>query len=157
MANGLLLVMMQPPTAMEEDFTAWYQTEHVPERAAVPGFQTALRYICLTGYPRYLAIYDLDSLAALESPEYMAVSGDHFSPWTKRITSRVQVIRITAEQAYPGMGITQRTSRLMVVRLRGLAAPDQEAVTASARATFEKLPETVALRVFATAAPQGVD
>ena len=33
---GLLLVMMEPPEEMEEEFNEWYDTEHIPEREAVP-------------------------------------------------------------------------------------------------------------------------
>src|SRR5215468_1722531 len=129
--NGLLLVLMQPPAGLEEEFQAWYDTEHVPERAALPGFKTALRYVCLSGYPRYLAIYDLDSIGALETPEYQAVSGTHFSPWTKRFTSRVQVYRITADQIYPGDAVTRRSSRALLIRLRALPQAMDTAVVES--------------------------
>ena len=57
--KGFLLVTMQPPPAFEEEFNAWYDTEHLPERLAVPGFETALRFVCISGHPRYLAMYDL--------------------------------------------------------------------------------------------------
>ena len=75
MANkGFLLVLMQPPPAFEEEFNAWYDTEQVPERLAVPGFETALRFVCLSGHPRYLAIYDLAGPEVLDSPEYLRIA-----------------------------------------------------------------------------------
>jgi hypothetical protein len=76
MPKGFLLVLMQPPPALEEEFNDWYDTEHVPERLSVTGFETALRYISLTGTPRYLAMYDLANAQVLESPEYLRVSFD---------------------------------------------------------------------------------
>ena len=56
MNKGFLLVLMQPPPTLEEEFNAWYDTEHIAERRAVPGFETALRYVCIDGAPRYLAM-----------------------------------------------------------------------------------------------------
>ena len=35
--RGLLLAMMEPPPAMEEEFQDWYDTEHFPERATCEG------------------------------------------------------------------------------------------------------------------------
>ena len=35
--EGLLLAMMEPPPAMEEEFQDWYDTEHFPERADLRG------------------------------------------------------------------------------------------------------------------------
>ena len=57
--TGLLLAMMEPPPAIEEEFQDWYDTEHYPERATCEGFLTAHRFICIDGWPRYLALYDL--------------------------------------------------------------------------------------------------
>jgi hypothetical protein len=155
--NGLLLVLMQPPSALEEEFTAWYDTEHVPERAALPGFKTALRYVTLSGYPRYMAIYDLDSVETLDSPEYQAVSGPNFSPWTKRVTSRVQVYRIVGEQVYPGDVVTRRSSRVVLLRLRAVGSGREDQVVAALRAAFEGKPETRGLRVFRADEAEGVD
>jgi hypothetical protein len=155
--NGLLLVLMQPPAALEEEFTAWYDTEHVPERAALPGFRTALRYVALSGYPRYMAIYDLDEVATLDSPEYQAVSGPNFSPWTKRITSRVQVNRIVGEQVYPGDRPTRRSSRLLLMRLRAVGAGRQEQAVSALRQMFEARPETLSVRVFRSDEAKGID
>src|SRR5215207_520609 len=102
MVKGFLLVLMQPPPTFEEEFNDWYDTEHVPERLAVSGFETALRYISLSGAPRYLAMYDLASAKVLESPEYLRVAFDKSSPWTQRVTKRVRIYRSAGEQVYPG-------------------------------------------------------
>jgi hypothetical protein len=139
--NGILLVLMQPPTVMEEEFTAWYDTEHIPERAKVPGFKTALRYVALSGY----------------SPEYAAVSGANFSPWTKRVTSRVQIYRIVAEQIFPGDALTRRSSRIVLIRLRAVQNASDESVVNAVRKTFEPCDENVDLRIFKTTGSQPSD
>src|SRR3954466_12273248 len=85
MTQALLLLMMDPPLGGDAEFNAWANDEHIPERKKVPGFQTALRFQNLGASPRYLAIYDLDDLSVLQSPAYVAISGNNLSPWTKRI------------------------------------------------------------------------
>src|SRR5258705_6196236 len=85
MMQALLLLMMDPPPGGDAEFNAWANEEHIPERRKVPGFQTALRFQNTSASPRYLAIYDLDDLSTLQSPAYVAISGQNLSPWTKRI------------------------------------------------------------------------
>ena len=96
MPKGFLLVTMQPPPALEDEFNAWYDTEHIPERLAVPGIETALRFVCTDGHPRYLAMYDLANFEVMSSPDYLKVAFDKSSPWTKRVTSRGLVSALPA-------------------------------------------------------------
>ncbi|MFM9941297.1 MAG: hypothetical protein ACKVP7_17580 [Hyphomicrobiaceae bacterium] len=120
--KGFLLVMMQPPPAFEEEFNAWYDSEHIPERLSVPGFLTGLRYVAVSGHPRYLAMYDLESYAVLQSPAYNKVGYGNASPWTKRVTGRVKVMRYAGHQVVPGDRITKPSSRVQVLRFSGLKA-----------------------------------
>lgn len=155
--KGFLLVLMQPPPHFEEEFNAWYDTEHIPERLAVPGFETGLRFICTSGTPRYMAMYDTESPAVFGSPEYLKVSFDNSSPWTKRVTSRVRVYRSAGEQVYPGNGITGRSARSTLLRFRGLDASAERAIVTGMRANFEGLRETIQVRVLAYDTGQGID
>ncbi len=45
--KGLLLVTMEPPASLEDEFNDWYDTEHAPQRRALPGFESASRWACL--------------------------------------------------------------------------------------------------------------
>src|SRR5690606_33047346 len=96
-ATGLLFVLSDPIAALEEEFNAWYDSEHLPERAALPGFRSAARFVSLGDGPRYAAAYDLDAPSVLESDAYQAVSGANFSPWTRRVTGRTPTRRMVAE------------------------------------------------------------
>jgi hypothetical protein len=146
--KGFLLVLMQPPPAFEEEFNAWYDTEHVPERLAVPGFETGLRFVGVSGAaPRYLAIYDLASPEVLRSEAYLRVAFERSSPWTKRVTSRVRVWRYAGEQLHPGDRVTGRCARLTLLRFRGAGAGAAPGVAAGMRAAFEGRPETRQVRV----------
>lgn len=118
--KGLLLVTMQPPAAMEEEFNDWYDTEHVPQRQNYPGFESAERWVCIDGWPRWLATYDMTSTEAVQSPEYVATNGPNTSPWTRRIVSRISGRRrVVAAQIVPGneRSLPQNSvSRLLVAR-----------------------------------------
>ncbi|PCJ87515.1 MAG: hypothetical protein COA52_14025 [Hyphomicrobiales bacterium] len=119
MTKGMLLVMMDPPAALEEELNAWYDTEHLPERLAVPGIETAIRYVCDSGGPKYLALYDLSSPDILESAPYLAVSGDNFSPWTRRVTATARVHRgacVTLHPSDPSPLLPD--SHLQIIRFR---------------------------------------
>ena len=150
--NGLLLAMMEPPPAMEEEFQDWYDSEHFPERAGTEGFVTAQRLLCVEGFPRYLALYDLASLSVLDGPGYAAIARNRYSQWTKRIIPRVWGhYRAEAEQIFPGdarLGAKGVPSRLVLWRF--LNAPETlgDAIVAGARATFAQTPNLLQLRVF---------
>jgi hypothetical protein len=148
--KGFLLVLMQPPPAIEEEFNAWYDTEHVPERLAVPGVETAIRFCSLTGAaPKYLAMYDLAAEAVLDTDAYKRVAGVNSSPWTKRVTGRTKVYRSVGSQIFPGNAITARSARATIVRFRDLAETDGPAAVGAMRETFESRPSTLQVRVFA--------
>ena len=102
--RGLLLTITEPPLAMEEEFNAWYDTEHLAERLAIPGFRSARRWVmdCPPGQGKYLATYELDSLAVLNSPEYLKYFNNQ-SPWSRRCLGKAVVFRRWAcEQVDPG-------------------------------------------------------
>jgi hypothetical protein len=65
-----------------EEFTAWYDTEHMPGLARVPGTVRARRFKRLEGSPRFIACYDLTSPLTLERPEWLAV---RHTPWSDRV------------------------------------------------------------------------
>jgi hypothetical protein len=81
---GLLFVMTDIPAEVEADFNDWYDTEHVPERLAIPGFRGAQRYRTVEGAPAYQALYDLENVAVLDTPEYK-LRLERPTEWSSRI------------------------------------------------------------------------
>jgi hypothetical protein len=74
MANGLFYVYTDPGTVPEAEFHDWYDHEHGPARLTVPGVLGAYRYRALDeAKPPWLALYELDSPAVLDGPEYAAL------------------------------------------------------------------------------------
>ena len=140
--KGLLLVTMEPPAPLEDEFNDWYDTEHFPQRGALPGFDSASRWACVDGWPRWLALYDLASPTALDSDAYRAVSGANSTPWSKRMLPRTfGRMRIVAEQIAPGEAMSLppgEVSRLLLARYGTPAAAERDrfvdALTAAAAA-----------------------
>lgn len=73
---GILFSQMEPPAELTERFHHWYDSDHVPARLALPGFVGARRFEVVDGTPKYLAIYELESLAALETDAYRKVKSE---------------------------------------------------------------------------------
>ena len=114
--RGLLLTMTEPPPAMEEEFNAWYDDEHMAERLAIPGFRSARRWVAAVapGEGKYLATYELDSPGVLSSREYLACF-ENQTPWSKRCLGRAVVFRRWAcEQVEPGTADPSRAARFLL-------------------------------------------
>jgi hypothetical protein len=104
MNRGLLLTLTEPPAGMDEEFNAWYDTEHLAERLAIPGFRSATRWIADAppGEGRYLATYELDSVQVLASHDYLARFHSP-TPWSRRCLGKAVVFkRWACEQVLPG-------------------------------------------------------
>lgn len=95
---GMLFSQMEPPAELTEQFHTWYETDHIPARTALDGFRGARRFRALDGEPEYLAVYELHSLAALETEEYRQVKA-HPSELTRDMLGKVNgFTRFTCEQ-----------------------------------------------------------
>jgi hypothetical protein len=103
MTKGALIAAMDFSNVDAGEFNDWYDMEHIPERQRVPGFLTLQRWIGAENPRQSLALYDLDSIEVLRSPAYRAIGGENLSPWSKRVTAKVErLLRYEAEQILPG-------------------------------------------------------
>jgi hypothetical protein len=73
-----------------DEFNDWYDAEHISRTAARARILTLQRWIDADNPRQSAATYDLDSLAVLQSPGYRAIGGENLSPWSKRVTSKVE-------------------------------------------------------------------
>ena len=85
-AGGLLLFAMNVLPEAEADFNAWYDEEHIPRLAAVPGCLSARRFrianAVSAGSHRYLALYHLASADVCSSKPWEQAA---VTPWTLKI------------------------------------------------------------------------
>ena len=103
MANGVLIAAMRIANVAADEFHDWYDTEHLPERQRVPGFLVCQRWIGVDDPRVSMATYDLSDVAVMQSPGYKAIGGENLSPWSKRVTAKVQrIMRYEGEQILPG-------------------------------------------------------
>jgi len=103
MAKGVLIAAMDFSNVAEDEFNDWYDTEHIPERQRVPGFLVCQRWIGAENPKQSVATYDLETVSVLQGSAYRAIGGENLSPWSKRVTSRVQrQVRFEGDQILPG-------------------------------------------------------
>jgi hypothetical protein len=159
--KGLLLAMMEPPGNLEEEFQDWYDSEHFPERANCEGFETAHRFVCIDGFPRYLAVYDLANVDVLKGAGYAAIALGRYSPWTHRIMAKVWgQYRAEGVQLHPGnalLGDRGVCSRLVVVRLRQVPEATLASLVATVSRACEDASTYAQARVFRVPGPPPAD
>ena len=86
---------------IEDVFHEWYNHEHAPKLAAVPGCVRVRRFAAVRGTPRFAAIYDLDSAGVLDSEAWIEAREygrtqsmrTRMSNVTKSCYERVHVLR----------------------------------------------------------------
>ena len=147
--KGFLMAMMEPTPVMEEEFNDWYDMEHTPNRASIPGFESALRFVCVSGWPKYVSFYDLETPQVLESEAYRVVAWERFSPWTKRVMARVRgQYRASGDQVYPGHALTGEMGRLTLIRFRNASDAERPDILKGLLGNYERRQETAQVRLF---------
>lgn len=78
----LYVVHTDVPDDVATEYNAWYDEEHLPRLAKVPGVVRARRYVSPDAHPRYFTAYDLADRDAFTSPEGLKARK---TPWTARM------------------------------------------------------------------------
>ncbi|MFC1964251.1 hypothetical protein ACFLV1_02595 [Chloroflexota bacterium] len=104
----LLLAEHELPRQYEEEYHAFYNTEHIPAITKVPGFLTARRFVLTEKFPtlpdrksirRYLTIFDIAKGDFFTTPEFERY---RTSPWTSRMQSKfTQRLLLLYERIWP--------------------------------------------------------
>jgi hypothetical protein len=81
-AGGALLFAMNVKPEAEADFNAWYNDEHLPALATVPGCLCARRFKASGGSHKYVALYHLTGPEVTESKAWENAVN---TPWTMKI------------------------------------------------------------------------
>lgn len=90
-AAMLLSFDIAPEAVHEHD--DWHTHEHLPERLAIPGFLRGTRWVAVSAdTPRYLVLYEVQSLQTLASPAYLARLNQP-TPWTARMMPHYRGMR----------------------------------------------------------------
>jgi len=90
-APWLYIVHTDIPGHIADEYNEWYDAEHLPRLATVPGVLRARRYNRVSGPgPMYLTAYELTAPEAWESP---AAHKARKTPWTEKMRSLFQNTR----------------------------------------------------------------
>jgi hypothetical protein len=74
---------MSVPAGTEDDFHAWYTTEHIPMLLEVPGWQRTRRYRLIEGEaPDVLALHEVASMDVFSDDRYRAAVS---TPWREKV------------------------------------------------------------------------
>lgn len=99
LGRGLAVALTDVHPELEEEYNAWYDEEHFPERAALDGWLWAQRYRLLEGDGiRYLTLYGLRDPGTFHEEPYTSLG---VTPWSKRIMSRLPVVSRSVYEYLP--------------------------------------------------------
>src|SRR2546422_11509196 len=100
--RGVFMVCVDIDGQHVEEFDEWYNKEHLPELLSVPGILSAARYEAVKGGPQYLACYELESVAVMQTP---AVTSPPRTAWGQKGSPSAigkSFSRSMPERSYPG-------------------------------------------------------
>ena len=83
-APWMYIVHTDIPDHIVDEYNAWYDKEHLPRCAGIPGVLRARRYAATAGNPKYLTAYELSGPDVWESPAALAARK---TPWTEKMRS----------------------------------------------------------------------
>jgi hypothetical protein len=86
--QGILAIFNDCVAGREAEFETWFQSEHLQERLAVPGFLFGRRHQAISGSAGYFNFYLVESPAVLISKLYLERL-DNPTPMTKKIMSEI--------------------------------------------------------------------
>jgi hypothetical protein len=99
--NVIFIIGHDVPLNRDEEFNAWYNTEHAPAMCQVPGFITARRFKrvesqlpptspthSMPSSPKYLTIYDLESEKVYKSELFLKQANSPWSSWVRSWCTR---------------------------------------------------------------------
>ncbi|KAL7284890.1 hypothetical protein ACG7TL_002204 [Trametes sanguinea] len=96
---SIVEIDMKPEPGAEEEFNRWYDEEHIPLLAQVPGWVRSRRFVLVDAGaigseakdvkpPKFLAIHEWEGMEAFERPDFIATTE---TEWTKRVLEKVAV------------------------------------------------------------------
>src|SRR5256885_7237676 len=99
--RGIFMVYVDIDAQHVGEFNEWYNKEHLPELLSVPGILSAARYEAVKGGPQYLACYELESVAAMQTPAFTNPPGTARGQQVSPCGIGKDLTRIFRRESYP--------------------------------------------------------
>ena len=100
---GIFMIATDVSADKEDEFNRWYNEEHLAEVTALPGILNSSRYEAVSGGPKYLAVYEMETPEVWDSPEFVKLR-DNPTEWTKRMSPMIighNVVRYIYRMIHP--------------------------------------------------------
>lgn len=123
------------------EFYAWHGSEHMPERAGIPGFLRGRRYVAVDGAPEYFTLYETVSRFTVTGTEYLARLNAP-TPWTLATTRYFHNVSRSLCEVAASFGASQGG---LIATLR-YDVDDSRAARHRSRLAQQALPELAAAR-----------
>lgn len=92
LGSAAMLLSFDVDAEAIEEHDRWHTHEHLPERLSIPGFRRGTRWVATDGGPRYMVLYEVESLGTLASVAYLARLNNP-TPWTARMMPHYRDMR----------------------------------------------------------------
>lgn len=92
LGSAAMLLSFDVAAEAIDEHDRWHTHEHLPERLSIPGFRRGTRWVATGGGPRYMVLYEVESLVTLASAAYLARLNDP-TPWTARMMPHYRDMR----------------------------------------------------------------
>ncbi len=112
LGRGAVVIWNDVAPEGRDQFYAWHDNEHIPERLAIPGFRRGRRFISPSHSPEWLTLYEADDLSVVTSTPYLArlnaptpatVSAlEHFRNTSRAACTRRALVRREHRRPYAG-------------------------------------------------------
>ncbi len=89
-SRSLMLVRVDISPEVEAEWNKWYDEVHLPDILRVPGFISGRRYRTVESSPKYMALYELESVDVVRSEAFQRARGwGKFAPHISGLTFNV--------------------------------------------------------------------
>ena len=126
--SGILLVYTDlGDLSLEAEFNNWYTNEHLPDLLKLPGFLDAARYQAVSGGPKYLAAYEVESSDTIYSPAFTdRVRSERDNTYGPTVIGK-NFTRIVGQQLYPTELENVDRGMAPVLQIGRMSVPDDKA------------------------------
>jgi hypothetical protein len=111
--RGAMLLLFDIAADAVAEHDHWHTHEHMPERLGIPGFLRGSRWTGIDDRTRYCVLYEVASLAVLDSPAYRERL-DNPTPWTSAMMRRYGGMRRALCNVEAGSGCGMGGTALVV-------------------------------------------
>ena len=84
LGRAAVAMWWEVPPEVRTEWEDWHTREHMPERAAIPGFLRGTRWVADSGEPSYFVCYEAEDLKTLTIGAYVERL-NHPTPWSQKM------------------------------------------------------------------------